>query len=100
MDKSIGCAPIYFCAALIFLLSGCFLVYFGHPVIGTILGTPGIILMTFSFYVWGKMDEIKRGEIPFVLKLEDEKDDRRPKLLKKKGRVKKKKSKRKPKRKK
>lgn len=71
MDKTFGCAPFYFGGAIILLTVGGLFVYFGHPIIGTIIGIPGFILLGFALYTWALIAGIKNGDIPVVFRVDN-----------------------------
>jgi len=61
MHKTYGCAPVYFAGALVFFAGGGFVMYYGHPVIGTLLVVPGLILVGLTLVAWVMFARIQRG---------------------------------------
>ena len=59
MHKTYGCAPVYFAGALVFFVGGGFIMYHGHPVIGTLLLVPGLILVGLTLVAWVMFARIK-----------------------------------------
>src|SRR5262249_5066706 len=59
MHKTYGCAPVYFAGALVFLAGGGFVMYHGHPVIGTLLVVPGLILVGLTLVAWVMFARLK-----------------------------------------
>jgi len=63
MHKTYGCAPVYFTGALLFFAGGGFAMYYGHPVIGTLLVVPGFILVGLTLVAWVMFSRIKSGAV-------------------------------------
>jgi hypothetical protein len=52
---------VYFAGALVFFAGGGFVMYYGHPVIGTVLVVPGLIFVGLTLVAWVMFARIKRG---------------------------------------
>ena len=61
MQKTYGCAPVYFAGALVFCAGGGFVMYYGPPVIGTLLVVPGLIFVGLTLVAWGMFARIKKS---------------------------------------
>jgi len=52
---------VYFAGALVFFAGGGFVMYYGHPVIGTLLVVPGLIFVGLTLVAWVMFARIKGG---------------------------------------
>jgi len=50
---------VYFAGALVFFAGGSVVMYYGHPVIGTLLLMPGLILVGLTLVAWVLFSRIK-----------------------------------------
>jgi hypothetical protein len=50
---------VYFTGALLFFAGGGYVMYYGHPVIGTLLLVPGLILVGLTLVAWVVFSRIK-----------------------------------------
>ena len=73
MNRTYGCAPVY-CAGttLFFIISGLF-IYYGPPVIGTIILLPGLVLLGLTLVAWVTLSRIKSGEVDVEIVVRDKK---------------------------
>ena len=61
MHRTYGCVPVYFTGALLFFTGGGFVMYYGHPVLGTLLVVPGLILVGLTLVAWVMFSRITSG---------------------------------------
>lgn len=52
MNKMYGCAPVYFTGATLFFIGGGFFIHYDHPMLGTILLVPGLMLLGMTLFAW------------------------------------------------
>lgn len=94
MDRAYGCAPIYFLGAISFLVGGGVFFYFDHPIIGTVVGLPGVILLGLTLLTLLALSQIKKRNVDIFIKDEetgkilviDKRSENEPKIRKKKKR--------------
>jgi hypothetical protein len=62
MNRTYGCAPVYFVGATLFFIGGGLFIYYDHPVIGAIILLPGFILLGLTFFALITLARLKSGE--------------------------------------
>jgi hypothetical protein len=76
MNRTYGCAPVYFAGATLFFIGGGLFIYYGYPVIGTIILLPGLILLGLTLVAWVTLSRIKSGEVDVEIVVRDKEDIR------------------------
>ena len=71
MNRTYGCAPIYFAGAAAFFLSGGVLIYYDYPWIGALVLVPGVILLAMALVAWGLLSRLKRGDAAVEVVIKD-----------------------------
>jgi hypothetical protein len=70
MNKTYGCAPVYFTGATLFFIGGGLFIYYDRPVIGTMILIPGLMLLGLTLFAWAMLSRIKSGnvDVPIVVR--------------------------------
>lgn len=74
MNRTYGCAPVYCAGAALFFIIGGLFIYYGHPVIGTIILLPGLILLGLTLVAWVTLSRIKSGDVDVKIVVRDKED--------------------------
>ena len=72
MNRTYGCAPIYFMGATIFFIGAGLFIYYDHPVIGTLILIPGLMLLGLTLFAWVTLSRIKSGNVDVNIVVRDE----------------------------
>jgi hypothetical protein len=71
MNRTYGCAPIYFTGATLFFIGGGLFIYYARPVIGTIIVIPGLLLLGLTLFAWAALFRIKSGNVDVNIVVRD-----------------------------
>jgi len=74
MNRTYGCAPVYCAGATLFFIIGGLFIYYGYPVIGTIILLPGLILLGLALVAWVTLSRIKSGDVDVKIIVRDKED--------------------------
>jgi hypothetical protein len=74
MNRTYGCAPVYCAGATLFFIVGGLCISYGHPVIGTIILLPGLILLVLTLVAWVTLSRIKSGDVDVKIVVRDKED--------------------------
>jgi hypothetical protein len=71
MNRTYGCAPVYFVGATLFFIGGGLFIYHDHSVIGVIILLPGLILLGLTFFTLITLARLKSGDVDVKIVVRD-----------------------------